>query len=158
MPASLNFFVTAFQVAGVGDAAPLGEFLHRGLPLGLLLRGELGAPAAGPPPAGWPSAGGAPAGAAARATGRAAAAASECRHRGRACQCFAMVRHQFGLAEPDFDIRLDDGFRIRTGDAIEAVGDGADLNAAELRIDLLRAKRPGKPARRPARSFPNLVL
>ena len=65
-------------------------------------------------------------------------------HRRRARQGFAMVRHQLGFAQANLDIRLDDGFRIRAGDAIEAVGDGADLDAAELRVDHLRAKRPGQ--------------
>src|ERR1019366_10175035 len=32
--------------------------------------------------------------------------------------------------------------RIGAGDPIEAVGDGANSNAAELRIDPIRAKRP----------------
>ena len=77
----------------------------------------------------------------ARASRRAAA---ECRHRRSAGQGFAMVRHQFGFAQPDLDVRLDDGFRIGAGDPVEAVSDGANLDAAELRVDLLRAKRPGQ--------------
>jgi len=55
-----------------------------------------------------------------------------------------MVRHQLGLAQPDLDKRLDDRFRIGAGDPIEAVSDGADLNAPELRVDHLRARRPAE--------------
>src|ERR1017187_1860386 len=62
---------------------------------------------------------------------------------GCAGEGFAVVRHEFRFAEPDLDIRLDDRFRVRVRDAIEAVGYGADLHAEELRVDL-RAKRHGQ--------------
>jgi hypothetical protein len=45
-----------------------------------------------------------------------------------------VVGHEFRLAEADLDVRLDDGFRV-AGDAVKTVGDGADLHAAELRVD-----------------------
>jgi len=46
------------------------------------------------------------------------------------------------FAQPDLDICLDDRFRIRVGNPIEAIGDGANLNAPEFRVDLLRGERP----------------
>ena len=55
-----------------------------------------------------------------------------------------MVRHQLALAQPNLHIRLDDGARIGAGDPVEAVGDGPNLHAPELRVDHFRGKRPGE--------------
>jgi hypothetical protein len=55
-----------------------------------------------------------------------------------------MIRHQLGLTEANLDVRFDNRFRIRTCDPIEAVGDGANLNATELGVDLGCAERPGQ--------------
>ena len=101
---------------GVRRGAPLGEFCHGGLPFGLL-----------------PG-----------ARRRTSAATAGRGHLGRARQCFAMVRHQLSLAQADLDKRSDDGFGIGAGDPIEAVGDGANLNAPKLRVDHLRGKRPAE--------------
>jgi hypothetical protein len=50
-----------------------------------------------------------------------------------------MIRHQFAFAQPNLDVRLDDRFRIGAGNPIEAISDGADLDASELRVDRLCA-------------------
>ena len=91
---------------GVGGGAPGANLFLLRLPGGLLLRSE-GGPAASAAAAGTGSAG----------------------------EGFAVVGHEFRFAQSDFDIRADDGFRIGIGDAVEAVGDGADLHAVEFGID-----------------------
>src|ERR1017187_8649115 len=55
-----------------------------------------------------------------------------------------MVRHQLRFAQADFGISPYDRFRIGAGDRIKAIRDGADLDAADLRIYHLRAKRPAE--------------
>ena len=108
--------------------APLRKFLLDGLPLGGLFGRNL-----------WTSS--------TRRSG-AATGPAENRHRRRSCQSFAVVRHQLGFTQPDLDVCLDNCLRIGAGDPIEAVGNGANLNAAELRIDPLGAVRPAQRRRR----------
>ena len=52
------------------------------------------------------------------------------------------IRHQLRLAEPDFDIGANDRVRIGIGEAVEAVGNGADLHSVEFRVDLGGARGP----------------
>jgi hypothetical protein len=51
-----------------------------------------------------------------------------------------VVRHQFALAQANLGIRLHNGLGIGAGNPIEAIGYGADLYAAKLGVDHLRAK------------------
>src|ERR1017187_6997727 len=56
---------------------------------------------------------------------------------------FAVVQREFDLTEPEIDQGLDDDCRVGAGNAVKAVTDGADLHAAELRVDLRHAKSLG---------------
>src|SRR3954471_5038943 len=59
-----------------------------------------------------------------------------------------MIRHQLAFAEPDLDICLNDGFRVRAGDPVETVRYGAKLDASDLRVDRLCAESPRERYRR----------